>query len=84
MNFSGNYIPKYTSPEERDFLSYLDDIKYENFIKDPDQSIRQTKIINFDIIHHQCRGTSCKTRRVTTKQFFKKIWKDIKIKIKNF
>ena len=48
MNFSSNYIPKYTPPEERDLLTYLDE--------DPDQSFKKKQIVNFDIIHHQCRG----------------------------
>ena len=56
MNFSNNYIPIYTASEERDFLMYLDDLKYEKFMEDPDQSFKKTKIVNFDIIHHQCRG----------------------------
>ena len=55
-NNSISYVPKYTPPEERCFLTYLDDIKYERFMKDPDTSLKNTKIINFDIIHHQCRG----------------------------
>ena len=33
MNFSSNYIPKYTPPEERDLLTYLDE--------DPDQSFKK-------------------------------------------
>ena len=55
-NFSTNYAPQYTPPEERDFFSYYDDLKYEIFIQDPDDSLKKTKIINFDLIHNQCRG----------------------------
>ena len=44
MNFSNNYIPKYTAPEERDFLTYLDDLKYEKFMEDPDQSFKKQKL----------------------------------------
>ena len=25
-------------------------------MENPDQSFRKTKIVNFDIIHHECRG----------------------------
>ena len=45
----------YTPPEERDFLSYLDDLKYEETMKDPDVYFKSVQIINFDMIHHQCR-----------------------------
>lgn len=30
-----SYVPKYTPPEERDFLSYLDGLKYEEAMADP-------------------------------------------------
>ena len=55
-NFSTNYTPQYTPPEEQDFFSYYDDLKYEKFMQDPDNSLKKTKIINFDLIHNQCRG----------------------------
>ena len=48
-----NYVPKYTPPEERDFLSYLDDLKYKRYIMDPDTYLKNVKIINFDIIRNQ-------------------------------
>ena len=56
MNYSNSYIPKCTPPEERSFLNYLDDVKYEQFMENPDKSFKKTKIVNFDIIHHECRG----------------------------
>ena len=55
-NFTGTYVPKYTPPEDRDFLSYLDDLKYETFQENPDNYMKNVKIINFDLIHHQCKG----------------------------
>ena len=45
----------YTPLEERDFLSYLDDLKYEETMKDPDAYFKSVQIINFDMIHPQCR-----------------------------
>ena len=47
-----NYVPKYIPPEERDFLSYLDDLKYEKYMEDPDIYFKNIKIINFDIIRN--------------------------------
>ena len=55
-----HYTPRYTPPEQRDFLSYLDDLKFEEAMRDPDLFMKNVKIINFDINHHECRGTSLK------------------------
>ena len=51
-----NYILKYTPPKERDFLSYLDDLKNEQTMENPGKYFQNVKIVNFDIIHHECRG----------------------------
>ena len=51
-----NYVPKYTPPEERDFLGCLDDLKYKKYMKDPDTHFKNIKIINFDIIRNQILG----------------------------
>ena len=60
--FANSYVPQYV-PEhlpwfERDrLLTHIDQIKYKEFIFDPDTAIKNTKIINFEMIHAQCRGT---------------------------
>ena len=54
--YRSQYVPKYTSREERDFCSYFDDLKYEQTMRDPDSYFKDVKVINFDLIHHQCRG----------------------------
>ena len=51
-----NYVPKYTPPEERDFLGCLDNLKYKKYMKDPDTHFQNIKIINFDIIRNQILG----------------------------
>ena len=56
MNYSNSYTPRYTLPEERSFLTYLDDVKCDQFMENPDKSFKKTKVVNFDIIHHECRG----------------------------
>ena len=53
-NFSTNYAPQYTPPEERDFFSYYNDLKYEKFMQDWDNFLKKTKIMNFDLLHNQC------------------------------
>ena len=50
-----HYTQLYTPPEEIDFLTYLDDLKYEAAIRD--SFVKNVKIINFDIVSHECRGT---------------------------
>ena len=37
-------------------MTYIDHLKYEHLIEDTDSHFSQTKIINFDIIHHHFRG----------------------------
>ena len=55
-----HYTLQYTRPEERDFLSYLDDLKYEETMRDPDRFMKNVKIMNFDIINLECRGDPLK------------------------
>ena len=38
-------------------MTYIDQLKYEEFISDPDAAIKNTKIMNFEMIHTQCRVT---------------------------
>ena len=57
--FANNYISKYV-PEnlpwhEKDgLLTYIDQLKYKEFLSDPDATVKNTKVINFDMIHAQC------------------------------
>ena len=58
--FANNYIPKYVLEDlpwyERDglLLTYIDQLKYKEFISDSDVAVKNTKVINFDMIHTQC------------------------------
>ena len=54
--YRSQYMPRYVPPEERDFCSYFDQLKYEETLKNPDNYFRNVKVINFDIINHECRG----------------------------
>ena len=56
MNYYNSYMPKCTPPEEKSVFTYLDDVKYEQFMENPNKSFKKTKIVNFDIIRHECRG----------------------------
>ena len=47
-----SYISQLVPPQERDFLNYLDQLKYEETLIDPDAFFQNVKVINFDIIHH--------------------------------
>ena len=54
--FRTKYIPKYKPPEETDFFSYLDVLKYEQAVRNPNHYFQNVKVINFDMINHVCRG----------------------------
>ena len=56
-----SYIPRYVKDnlkwyEKEGLITYFDQLKYKEFKKDRDAYINETKITNFDIIHHECRG----------------------------
>ena len=55
------YIPKYVPSDfkwyERDgLLTWYDQRKCEDFLRDADSHFKQAKIINFDITRRECRG----------------------------
>ena len=56
---TNSYIPKYV-PEnlpqyERDgLMTWYDQGKCTDFLKDTDKHFREVKIINFNIIHREC------------------------------
>ena len=56
------YISRFIPPEKRDFLNYLDQLKYEETIKNPDRYFQNVKIINFDIINHVSSGNLLEKR----------------------
>ena len=60
MMYRSKYVPKYTSPEERGFFSYLDDLKYKETLNNTDKYFKEVKVVNFDIINHKCRETHWK------------------------
>ena len=55
-----SYIPPYVKENlkwyERDgLITYIDQLKYNEFRKNRDKYINETKIVNFDIINNACR-----------------------------
>ena len=54
--YGSQCVPSYVLPEERDFCSYFDQLKYEETLKNPDNYFRIVKVMNFDILNHECRG----------------------------
>ena len=58
------YVPKFAQHSElpwyeRDgLLSYIDALKCEEFVKDKNSHFKTAKVVNFDIIHHECRWDS--------------------------
>ena len=47
---------RFTHLQKKDFLTYLDNLKYGEAMRDPDRFVKNVKIINFDIINYECRG----------------------------
>ena len=60
--FSHKYVPEYAEDyfklpwHERDLMSYFDNLKFKEMPDQPDYHFRNKKVVNFDIIHHECRG----------------------------
>ena len=59
--FVNSYIPKNQKKRkhewyEHDLMTYIDDLKYDRFVKDMISHFSCVKVINFDIIHHRCSG----------------------------
>ena len=53
-------------------MSYIDDLKYEHFIKNMDDHFTRAKIVNFDLIYHKCCGDELSY----PKYFYEKIEKN--------
>lgn len=52
--FCGDYFDK--PWYERNLIGYFDDLDYKDMWKDPSKYFENKKIVNFDIIYHECRG----------------------------
>ena len=55
------YVPDCVSPDLKWYgkdglLTYIDQLKYSEFSKDPNGYLENARIVNFDMIHAQCRG----------------------------
>ena len=37
-------------------MSYIDSLKCQEFLNDTDEHYKKAEVINFNIIHHRCRG----------------------------
>ena len=60
-NFTSNYIPEYVPNNlkwyERDgLMTYIDQLKYNSFVRNTDEHFEKTQAINFDIIRRLARG----------------------------
>ena len=61
MNLMNSYVPKFVPKDfpwyERDgLMTWYDQMKYQDFLRDTNKYFQEVKIVNFDIIHRQCRG----------------------------
>ena len=44
-------------------MTYIDNLKYKQFVEDMDSHFSRAEIPNFDLIHHQCRGDKLQNSR---------------------
>ena len=63
-------------------LTYINELKYKNFIQNPDAHFKTAQIVNFDIIHHECRGDLLENVVKTYETICKKEFKGYSLKEK--
>ena len=80
--FSTNsYIPKKSERKKYEWykhnlMTYIDDLKYEQFVEDKDSHFSRVKISNFDLVHHHCRGDKLQKSRRYYKTIFSNDFKN--------
>ena len=72
--FANSYVPEYVYQDlpwyDHDgLMTCIDQVKCKEFISDPDVTIRNIKIKNFEMIHAQCKGTP----RTYSNEFFQTV-----------
>ena len=61
--FKCSYAPKYQQDYfklpwyERELMTYFNCLDYNDIADDPDHYLNNIKVVNFDIINNECRGT---------------------------
>ena len=56
------YVPEYAGDYfskpwyEQDLMGYFDYLGYQDMSKEPTEYFKNEKLVNFDIMHHECRG----------------------------
>ena len=53
-------------------MTYIDQTKYKEFLNHKGKWLREHKVVNFDIIDHECRGDSHQNSIKTYKTFTSK------------
>ena len=41
-------------------MTYIDYLRYQECVRDPDVYFKRTNVVNFHIIHNKCRGNQLK------------------------
>ena len=59
------YVPRFIQQfklpwYERSLISYIDALKCDEFLNHTDAHFKNAQVVNFDIIHHECRGDPLK------------------------
>ena len=84
IKYIPNYIPKNHPWYERDgLMTYIEQLKYKKFKENRDSHFKNTEIVNFDIINHQCRGECLQNSKKYYTAITKKTLNIILMKKKN-
>ena len=73
--FGPIYVPEYAKDYhsllwyEKYLMRYFSYLDYKDMADNPDYYFDDKKVVNFEIIHHQCRGNPLKKRKKNTKRF---------------
>lgn len=84
--YGESYVPHYVSSELRwktgdSVMTYIDGLKYEEYVQDSDKWHKEREVLNFVIIHYQCRRDSIYS---TLNVLFGLVLKNIKIQLCRF
>ena len=55
-------------------ISYIDHLKNKDMSDNPDSYFKNVQVVNFDIIHHKCRGDELKGTYKDYRTIEKNIW----------
>ena len=65
-----SYVPTKVTETDKDLHSRLAEMTYNEIIEDFDYHFKNCYLTNFDLIHHECRGSKLELAKNFMKLFF--------------